>query len=185
MSTISQPPDLANPAAAGALVAVQTELVALAAKDTELLALEAMGTTGASGALVRASVTALKADLVTGTVPVAQLPAAVFTKSVNAQTGTTYVLAAADSYEQGTALITLTNANPITVTVPKNSAVAIAVGQSFNCQQIGAGQVTFAPVDGDVTINPAATLTISAQWKAATLVKTATNVWSIIGSLSA
>jgi len=74
MSTISQPPDLANPAAAGALVAVQTELVALAAKDTELLALEAMGTTGASGALVRAAVTALKADLVTGTVPVAQLP---------------------------------------------------------------------------------------------------------------
>lgn len=106
-------------------------------------------------------------------------------KSLNAQTGTTYTLAAADSYEAGTSLVTLANADPITVTVPKQATVPIDVGQSFNFQQILAGQVTFAPADGDVTINPVATLKISAQWKAATLVKTATNVWSLIGSLSA
>ena len=103
---------------------------------------------------------------------------------INAQTGTTYVLAATDVFS-ACALVTLSNANPITVTVPKNSAVPIAVGSTINLQQIGAGQVTFAPVDGDVTINPSATLKISAQWKGATLIKTATNVWSLIGSLSA
>jgi len=106
-------------------------------------------------------------------------------RTVRTVSGTTYALLAADSYEQGTSLVTLSNDNPITVTVPKQATTAIPVGQTFNFQQIGAGKVTFAVEDGDVTINPAATLAISAQWKAATLVKTATNVWSLIGSLSA
>jgi hypothetical protein len=117
----------------------------------------------------------------------AALPSAaqLVARTINPQTGTTYAVVAADAYEQGRALTTLENANPITVTVPKQATTAIDVGQTFNFQQIGAGQVTFAAEDGDVTINPAATLKISAQWKGATLVKTATNVWSLIGSLSA
>lgn len=106
------------------------------------------------------------------------------THTVNAQTGTTYTFALTDAYEAGCALVTLSNGSAITATVPKNSVVAFPVGCCINCQQIGAGQVTFAPVDGDVTINPAATLKISEQWKGATLIKTATNVWSLIGALT-
>jgi geranylgeranyl pyrophosphate synthase len=103
---------------------------------------------------------------------------------VNAQTGTTYALVAADAYPD-TSMVTLSNAAAITVTVPKQATTDIAVGQIFNLQQVGAGQVTFAAEDGDVTINPAGTLKIATQWGAASLVKTATNVWSLIGALSA
>jgi hypothetical protein len=58
------------------------------------------------------------------------------------------------------------------------------VGDTINIQQVGSGQVTFAPEDGSVTIEPSGTLSISAQWKAATLVQTAANTWSLIGSLA-
>ena len=104
--------------------------------------------------------------------------------SINAQTGTTYQFALTDDESQ-CALITFDNANPITVTVPKNSTVAFTVGTVINTQQIGSGQVTFAPEDGTVTLDPASTLKISAQWKAVSLTQIAANVWSLIGSLSA
>jgi len=123
-----------------------------------------------------AALTSLAADLA------AKVPAA---HTANAQTGTTYTLAATDAYEAGCALVTLSNAAGITVTVPKNATIPIAVGVAINCQQIGAGQVTFAPEDGAVTINPVATLKLTAQWAGATLIQTAANVWSLIGSLSA
>jgi hypothetical protein len=106
-------------------------------------------------------------------------------KVINAQTGTTYTLAASDAYERGTSLVTLSNASPITVTIPKNASVAIAVGQTFNFIQKGAGQVAFAAEDGAVTINPSTTLKISAQWKGVTAIQVAANVWDLIGSLSA
>jgi hypothetical protein len=105
--------------------------------------------------------------------------------AVNAQTGTTYTLAAADAYEAGTALNKFTNANPVAVTIPKNSAVSIPVGHKFECAAGGAGKVTFAPVDGDVTLTPATTRSISAVDKGVTLIQTAANTWLLVGSLIA
>jgi hypothetical protein len=106
-------------------------------------------------------------------------------RTINAQAGNTYSFALTDTYEAGCALVTFSYATAVTVTVPRNDSIALPVGCTINCQQVGAGKVTFAAQDGTVTINPVATLSISAQWGAASLAQTAANVWSLIGSLSA
>lgn len=98
--------------------------------------------------------------------------------SLNAQTGITYTFVLADNGK----LVTLDNASAITVTVPTNASVAYATGAIINLQQIGAGQVTVAPASG-VTINGTGTKT-RAQWSAASLVKTATDTWTLIGDLA-
>lgn len=97
--------------------------------------------------------------------------------TLNAQTGTTYTLALTDNGR----LVTLNNAAAITVTVPLNATVAFATGAIVNLQQIGAGQVTVAGASG-VTLNGTGTKT-RAQWSAASLVKTATDTWTLIGDI--
>jgi hypothetical protein len=98
--------------------------------------------------------------------------------TLNAQTGTTYTLVLTDNGR----LVTLDNASAITVTVPLNSSVAYATGAIINIQQIGAGQVTVAGASG-VTINGTGTA-LRAQWSAASLIKTATDTWTLIGDLA-
>jgi hypothetical protein len=102
------------------------------------------------------------------------------TLSFNAQTGTTYTLVAADLGK----LVTLSNASAITLTVPPSVFVA---GNIINIQQIGAGQVTFAAGAG-VTITStgasAAAPKITARYGAATVICTASDVFTIIGGLS-
>jgi hypothetical protein len=99
--------------------------------------------------------------------------------TLNAQTGTTYTLVAADSGK----LVTMANASPITLTLPPS---VFAVGEQINIAQTGAGQVTFAQGAG-VTINsigaaPTAPK-ISKQYGAATAICTASNVFLVIGGL--
>jgi hypothetical protein len=98
--------------------------------------------------------------------------------TLNAQTGTTYTLVLTDNGR----LVTLNNAAAITLTVPLNATVAFATGAIINLQQIGAGQVTVAGAAG-VTLNGTGTKT-RAQWSAASLVKTATDTWTLIGDIS-
>ena len=102
------------------------------------------------------------------------------TISFNAQTGTTYTLVAADLGK----LVTLSNGSPITLTVPPSVFVA---GNIINIQQIGLGQVTFAQGAG-VTITAAASSPtapkITSRYGAATVICTASNVFTIIGGLS-
>ena len=98
--------------------------------------------------------------------------------TLNAQTGTTYTLALTDNGR----LVTLSNASAITVTVPTNASVAFSTGAIVNLQQIGAGQVTIAG-DTGVTVNGTGTKT-RAQWSAASLVKTATDTWTLIGDIA-
>lgn len=100
---------------------------------------------------------------------------------LNAQTGTTYTLAAGDAGE----LVTLANASAITLTVPTNASVAFAIGTQITITQAGAGQVTVAGAVG-VTVNAADSATkLRTQWSAATLIKTNTNSWILIGDISA
>jgi hypothetical protein len=103
------------------------------------------------------------------------------TKSeINAQTGTTYQLAAGDAGKT----ITLTNAAAITLTVPANATVAFEIGTVISIGQGGAGTVTVAPAGG-VTINSVGALTdLSGTYAMATLTKTDTNIWWLAGSLS-
>jgi len=98
--------------------------------------------------------------------------------TLNAQTGTTYTLVITDNGR----LVTLSNAAAITLTVPLNATVAFATGAIINIQQIGAGQVTVAGAAG-VTLNGTGTKT-RAQWSAASLVKTATDTWTLIGDIA-
>jgi hypothetical protein len=98
--------------------------------------------------------------------------------AINAQTGTTYTPILADNGK----LVTLSNASAITLTVPTNASVAYATGAQINIQAIGAGQVTVVG-DTGVTVNGTGTK-LRAQWSAATIVKTATDTWTLIGDLA-
>lgn len=106
------------------------------------------------------------------------ITAPVVNLDINAQTGTTYTLALADNGK----LITLSNSSAIAVTVPTNATAAFAVGAQVNIQQIGSGQVTISGASG-VTINGTGTK-LRTQWSAATLIKTATDTWTMVGDLT-
>jgi hypothetical protein len=102
------------------------------------------------------------------------------TLSFNAQTGTTYTLVASDLGK----LVTLSNASAITLTVPPSVFVA---GNIINIQQIGVGQVTFAQGAGVTITSTGASASapkIAARYGAATVICTASNVFTIIGGLS-
>ncbi len=101
-------------------------------------------------------------------------------QTIASESGTSRTLALTDANDY----IRTTNASAVTITVPPNSSVAFPVGTRVEVFQHGAGQVTFAEGSG-VTINKAEGLKISAQYKAAALVKVATNEWDLIGSLAA
>ena len=99
-----------------------------------------------------------------------QLPLIAMTQ--NAQTGTTYTLAATDF----TKLVTLSNASPVTVTVPLQSSVAWVAGTQLRLTNLGAGAVTIAGAVG-VTVNGAKTFS---QSQSATLIRTASDTWTVI-----
>ena len=98
--------------------------------------------------------------------------------TINEQTDS-YVLVLTDDGK----LIDMNKGTACTLTVPKNSAVAFSIGTTIAIRQKGAGQVTIAPVDGDVILNYPVGLKISNQYGIASLIKIDTNIWSVIGSL--
>lgn len=103
--------------------------------------------------------------------------------TLNAQTGTTYTTVLADNGK----LVTLSNASPITLTVPLNSSVAYATGAIINIQQIGAGQVTVVGASGVTLTSTGATATTPktrAQYSAASIIKTGTDSWTVIGDIA-
>jgi hypothetical protein len=98
----------------------------------------------------------------------------------NAQTGTSYTLVASDQDK----LVTLSNANPITLTVPPS---VFSAGQLINIQQIGAGQVTLAAGVGVTITSTGATSAapkLRAQESGATIVCKAANTFTVFGDLS-
>jgi len=73
-------------------------------------------------------------------------------------------------------------------TIPANATVAFEVGTEINVVRMGSGALNITAANG-VTFNGiasagSATCTIDAQYKGASLRKTATNTWNIIGSHS-
>ena len=98
----------------------------------------------------------------------------------NAQTGTTYTFVLADAGK----MVTSSNGSAQTLTVPPNSSVAYAVGTQIIVQNIGSANCTLAEGSG-VTINSKdSNKEIDGQFAAATLIKTATDAWSLIGALA-
>ena len=99
---------------------------------------------------------------------------------INSQTGTTYTLVSADRGK----LVSLSNASPITLTIPTNSTTAFPTGTRIDIIQTGAGQVTVG--GAGVTINSKdSNKKLSEQGSAASLIKFATDTWWLVGDLSA
>jgi hypothetical protein len=98
----------------------------------------------------------------------------------NAQTGTTYTLVSGDAL----GFVTCSNTGDITVTVPPS---VFSAGQQINVQRINTGNVTFAQGAGVTITSTGATASapkITARYGAATIICTASNVFTIIGGLS-
>ena len=102
------------------------------------------------------------------------------TLAFNAQTGTTYTLVVADAANK---LVTTSNASPVTVTIPPD---VFGVGNQINIQSIGVGITTIS--GGSVTItSTGATATaplLRARYSAATIICTASNVFTVLGDLA-
>jgi hypothetical protein len=71
------------------------------------------------------------------------------------------------------------------LTVPLNGSVPFVIGQRLDIVQTGAGQTTIVATGG-VTINSKnSNKKIAARYSGATLIKTDTNTWLLIGDLTA
>lgn len=100
-------------------------------------------------------------------------------RSINAQTGTSYTLVLSDAGK----LVTLNNASAITLTIPTNASVAFPVGTVIDITQFGAGQVTVG--GSGVTINSAdGDKKLRVQYSSASLLKTDTDTWLLVGDIS-
>ncbi len=100
--------------------------------------------------------------------------------TLNAQTGTTYTLVAADSGK----LVTSSNANSVVITIPPS---LFAAGEQINVQSIGVGLTSFAAGSGVTVTSTGATSAapiLRAQFSACTIVCTASNAFTVIGDLS-
>ena len=100
---------------------------------------------------------------------------------INTQTGTTYTLVLGDAGK----LITSNNASPVTITVPPNTDVAFPIGTRIDILSIGAGLTTLAQGSGVTISSKDSNKKLTAQGSAATLIKTATDTWWLVGDLGA
>ena len=100
--------------------------------------------------------------------------------ALNAQTGTTYTLVAADSGK----LVTSSNASAVVITIPPS---IFAAGEQINVQSIGAGLTSFVAGAGVTVTSTGATSAapiLRAQFSAATIICTASNTFTVIGDLT-
>ena len=97
----------------------------------------------------------------------------------NAQTGTTYTLVAADLNK----LVTSSNASAVVITIP---ASTFSAGDIINVQSIGVGLTTIS--GGSVTITStgasASAPVLRARYSAASIICTASNVFTVVGDIS-
>ena len=72
-----------------------------------------------------------------------------------------------------------------TVTVPTNASVAFPIGSQIHIIQYGSGKTQVIPVSGTVTIYATPGAYLRTQYSSATLLKCDTNIWMLMGDLSA
>jgi hypothetical protein len=80
--------------------------------------------------------------------------------------------------------ITITSSTAKNLTVPTNASVPFPIGISFQVQRGGTGTLTIVPAGG-VTVHNGIGYKLAGQWSVATLVKSGTDAWELIGDVSA
>ena len=107
-------------------------------------------------------------------------------RTLNNQVGTVYTFTLTDgSQTRQSPFVTLSNASPITVTVPANSSVNFPVGAQIDIIQDGAGKVTLVGATG-VTINSLSSFkSLGGRYAQATLIQKTLNNWYLYGNLIA
>lgn len=105
----------------------------------------------------------------------AQGPEASPIVGINLQTGTSYILQAADAG----LCVEMNNASANSVTVPLG---VFAVGMQLQIRQVGAGQTSISP-DVGVTVRTPSTLRVRGQWSTVALHQRASNEWVLMGDV--
>ena len=94
---------------------------------------------------------------------------------------TNYTLSAESERDS---LIEVDSTDPVTITIPTNSAVGFPVGTTLDILGINTGLITIAG-DTGVTVNATPGLKLRTQWSSCTLFKRATDSWVVYGDLKA
>jgi hypothetical protein len=175
-SVVTAKADLLVGASSGVVdnLAVGTNGQVLTADSTETLGVK--WSTAATGDVTLNGVQTLTNKTLTAPV----INAAKINLSLNAQTGTTYTLVAADSGK----LVTSSNASAVVITIPPS---IFAAGEQINVQSIGTGLTSFVAGAGVTITSTGATSAapiLRAQFSAATIICTASNTFTVIGDLS-
>ena len=122
---------------------------------------------------------------VTGTVFTADMYNGLVSYTINTQSGATYTLASTDQYQ---VLVIGSNASTKTISIPTDATYAFPNGTAITILNTGAGLLTInAVTSGTTTVTSAGAVSAAptvAQYKAAVAVKTATNAWTILGSVA-
>lgn len=92
---------------------------------------------------------------------------------LNAQSGTTYTLAASDLNK----IVTTSNGSAVTITVPSG---VFSAGDQIHIAQLGDGQVTLTD-NGTSTVNAANGKKLRTKYSVATVICTASNTFLVIG----
>lgn len=127
--------------------------------------------------------TAPTATLATSTTQLATtafVQAALGVEPNNSQSSITYTLVLTDAGKY----VEITNASPITLTIPPNASVAFPTTTRIDIIQQGAGQITFAPGAGVTIRSSGSKVKLTGQYSAGTLIQRATNEWYLIGDLA-
>jgi hypothetical protein len=127
----------------------------------------------------------------TGTVTVGA-PGVAFSDGTQTKEGVpsrTTIIQRTDSYTlaaltERDSLIEINKSSAATLTIPTNATVAWPIGTSIDILQTGTGQVTIAGAAG-VTVNATPGLKLRTQWSSASLLKRGTDLWVVVGDLTA
>lgn len=82
-------------------------------------------------------------------------------------------------------LIEVNSTSPCVISIPEDATVDYPIGTSLDILQTNTGEVSIAPVSGNVTVNATPGLKLRTRWSSATIFKRAANTWVVYGDLKA
>jgi len=107
------------------------------------------------------------------------------TFTVNSDATADYTAVLADQYQ---VLVPMNKATAVAFKIPTNASVAFPVGTAITVLNKGAGAVTISAVtSGTTTVLSAGAVAASptlAQYKTAVCIKTATDIWYVVGAIA-